>query len=345
MRIITPYGKTKRESQGADNAVSVRKNSTGSIFTRRQLNLIEGSNVSLSVADDDIDDEIDITATVSLGSTPKLTPQGRLTRGTGEPVNTSASGVAANLYYTPYLGDGIALWNGSAWVTITFAETSLDISSLTSGVGYDVFGYLNSGSLALEKLAWTSATARATAIAIQDGFYCKSGDKTRLYLGSFYALSSSTTADAYDDTADNGYGRLIWNMYNRVEQRMRFKATTDSWSYTTASYRQWPSNGAEGSKCRFFRGLDENPVRLEFRAITNQTGARAGVGLDSVTTSSHTLSQDMSGTHLNVLYYDHPGIGLHYLAPLEYGTGSATWYGDNGEPTRVQAGWSASIWG
>lgn len=48
---------------------AVRKNSTGSEFTRRRVNLIEGSNVTLTVADDVGDDEVDVTiAAASSGS-------------------------------------------------------------------------------------------------------------------------------------------------------------------------------------------------------------------------------------------------------------------------------------
>lgn len=39
----------------------VRKNSTGSTFTRGRLNLIEGTNVTITVADDSADDEVDVT--------------------------------------------------------------------------------------------------------------------------------------------------------------------------------------------------------------------------------------------------------------------------------------------
>lgn len=41
--------------------VGVRKNSAGSVFTRSRLNLIEGANVSLTVADDPGNGEVDVT--------------------------------------------------------------------------------------------------------------------------------------------------------------------------------------------------------------------------------------------------------------------------------------------
>lgn len=49
--------------------VGVRKNSTGTVFTRQQINLIEGSNITLTVADDAGTPEIDVTITASSVST------------------------------------------------------------------------------------------------------------------------------------------------------------------------------------------------------------------------------------------------------------------------------------
>lgn len=51
------------------DGVQVRKNSAGSTFTRRRVNLIEGTNVTLTVADDSGNDEVDVTIAAS-ASTP-----------------------------------------------------------------------------------------------------------------------------------------------------------------------------------------------------------------------------------------------------------------------------------
>lgn len=49
------------------NGLNVRKNSAGSVFTRRRLNFIEGTNVTLTVADDGTDGEVDITIAATGG--------------------------------------------------------------------------------------------------------------------------------------------------------------------------------------------------------------------------------------------------------------------------------------
>ena len=49
------------------DGVGVRKNSTGSTFTRRRINFIEGTGVTITVADDSTDDEVDVTINSSGG--------------------------------------------------------------------------------------------------------------------------------------------------------------------------------------------------------------------------------------------------------------------------------------
>jgi hypothetical protein len=65
-----------------------------------------------------------------------------------------------------------------------FSEVSASLSGLTPNTNYDVLGYNNSGTLALDLVAWTNGTTRATALARQDGVLVKSGATTRRYLGT-----------------------------------------------------------------------------------------------------------------------------------------------------------------
>lgn len=256
-------------------------------------------------------------------------PGGRLTLSTGTPVTTSDVTGATTVYYTPYLHDAIVLWDGTRWVASTFAETSLALGTVTSALPYDIFGYLSSGTFTLEKLAWTSATARATAITIQDGRYCKSGDKTRLYLGTIFTTSTTATEDSITK-------RFVWNMYNRVPRPM-FKAETgaSNWSYTTASWRSANNNTA--IRLEIIRGLNEDAVQISnLAASQSSAGATTscGIGLDS--TSSPTGASPLLGGG-GVAYYQSgtaaydgfPGLGYHYFQSLEYGGTSASFFGNN----------------
>lgn len=155
-------------------------------------------------------------------------PGGRLTTESGVPVIVTDRTAQSTLYYTPFVHDQIVLWDGIDWTPTTFAETSIALSGLTSARPYDVFAYLSSGSLALELLAWTSDSARATAVTIQDGRYCKSGDKTRLLLGTFYTTSATATEDSVAN-------RYVANHYNKIPMPLSHTTNDAGHTYTGAT--------------------------------------------------------------------------------------------------------------
>ena len=135
---------------------------------------------------------------------------GRITLSTGVPVTTSDVTAATTIYFTPYQGNNISLYDGSAiWNVISFTELSIAVPATTATM-YDVFCYNNSGAATLEVLAWTNDTTRATALVLQNGVYVKSGATTRRYLGSF------RTTGVSGQTEDSVANRFVWNYYNRV---------------------------------------------------------------------------------------------------------------------------------
>jgi hypothetical protein len=175
-------------------------------------------------------------------------PGGRLTLSTNAPVADVTNGTT--IYYCPYVHNVIQLWDGTSWVAVTFTEKSLALGTMTAARGYDVFGYLDAGALALEMLVWTSATARATEVTLQDGRYCKSGDKTRLLLGSFY--SDTTT-----QTSDNTTKRLLSNIYNTVPSRCYVSEGTTH-SYNSTTWREW--NNASTHRIKVFSSRAQSIV-------------------------------------------------------------------------------------
>lgn len=182
--------------------------------------------------------------TFQAASAGTMVAQGRLTLTTGVPVLSSNVTAAGTVYFTPYNGNSISLYNGSAWTTITFSETSLALSGGTASRVHDVFGYNNSGSLALELLAWTNSTTRATAVTLQDGRLVKSGDATRLLLGSIYLDGSKQAAMQFDVGSANPSGQFgLCNVYNQVPHTARLRETTASWSYNSTTWRRFNSSG------------------------------------------------------------------------------------------------------
>jgi hypothetical protein len=159
---------------------------------------------------------------------------GRITLTSATPVLTSDVTAATSVYFTPYNGSKIEVYNGSFWMEAPFAELSLSLSGFTTNKVSDLWIYDNAGTLALERTEWTNLTTRATALALQDGRYCKSGTLTRLYVGSFRTNATSQC----DHTAKRAG---LWNMYNQVKTIIKANDTTNH-TYTTSSYRNWENN-------------------------------------------------------------------------------------------------------
>lgn len=278
-------------------------------------------------------------------SVPKVC-EGRLTLTSGTPVTTSDVTAAETVYFTPYKGNQIALYDGTIWKTYTFTELSVDVPNSTNM--QDVFIYDNSGTLTLELTAWTNITTRATALTTQNGVLVKSGSTTKRYLGSFEsnAVGNGTTEDSYAN-------RLVWNYYNRVRRPMKATESTNTWTYSTASYRQANANVA--NDLTFVVGVSEDLVSADvLAAATNSTGTprvvTVGIGLDSTTVNSATVSGTAAvtttGGIVTASYRDYPSIGAHALVWLEMGAGSdtQTWVGDNGGSGTFQSGITGEIW-
>ena len=274
---------------------------------------------------------------------------GRLTLTTATAVTTSDVTAATSIYWTPYKGNRVALYDGTDWNLLTFSELSLAVPATTATI-YDVFAYNNSGTVAIETTAWTNDTTRATALALQNGVLVRSGATTRRYLGSFRTTAVS------GQTEDSIAKRYVWNYYNRAWRNMRAAEATDSWVYTTATIRQ--ANGSTTNQLDFIVGWNDGIVNASVTvdASNASTGVALSVlvGLDSTTAAASGCLMSPASTQVANIpvvvmasWKGFPGVGRHYLAWLEYSqaTGATTWYGDNAVPTLRQAGIHGEVWG
>ena len=275
-------------------------------------------------------------------------PCGRLTLTSGTAVTTSDVTAAETLYYTPYKGNTIALYDGTNWRQYTFTERSIDVPDATQV--QDVFIYDNAGTLTLELTTWTNDTTRATALTTQDGILVKTGALTRRYLGTFYS-----TIAGNGQTEDSAAKRYLWNYYHRARRLTRSaQETTDAWSYTTAAYRQANANTANQFEVVIgvSEDLVEAAVLTNFQNGTGNVSVAVGIGIDSSTVNSATLfsAPETGGTQITQIscfYRGYPGIGKHDLRWLEYSeaTGTTSWYGDLAAGVAMAAGISGELLG
>ena len=268
--------------------------------------------------------------------------QGRLTLESGVAVSTSDQTAKTNVYFTPYNGNSVGLFDGTSWKLYTFSEITLALGTIADASNYDIFLYDNAGTLTLElSAAWTNDTTRANALALQDGVYVKSGATTRLHVGMLRTTSTTTTEDsAGGSTSQVGGKRFLWNRFNRVRRRLSVIDGTDTWTYSTTSYRQ--ANAASGNQVEIVAGDAIDDIRLFVSTWSlntiGPTACRIGIGEDSTTAQAaqtfftggvFAVNNDYANPEATLI--KSPAIGYHYYAWLENGSGSGTntWYGDN----------------
>jgi hypothetical protein len=275
---------------------------------------------------------------------------GRLTLEDGAPIATSDQTGATTIYFTPYMGNKISLYNTSTahWTIHQFAQLSHSLSGETADKNYDVFAKSTNGVVSLESLVWTDDTNRATNLVMQDGVYCKTGALDQRYIGTYRTTSSTGQCE------DSQSKRFVWNAYNQIDRQLYYLPSANSWTYTTATIRQ--ANNTAANKVEAVSGLEGSSIHVDNWVMCSNGAASAstfmavGIG-ESSTTANATGTIVMPATSLvaDAIVYSsahlkkHKAAGYHYYAMLEWSTAAntTTWYGDNGAPTVRQSGISA----
>jgi len=192
-------------------------------------------------------------------------PQGRLTLQSATPVMTTTQSAKTTIYYTPYVGDQVPLYDGSSMVMTTFAELSVattDTTKSPAAIGAskvnDWFVWSDAGTVRISHGPdWTSDTARSagTALVMVNGVLLNNASITNgpaaqrgTYVGTTRSNASSQLDWILPSTAvGGGKGTLaVWNAYNRVLSGGVCIDTTASWitASTTISAKNASANNA-----------------------------------------------------------------------------------------------------
>lgn len=154
---------------------------------------------------------------------------------------------------------------------------------------------------------------------------------------------------AHGQTEDSAKRRFIANIYNVTSRPLACFDPAASWTYTTAAWRQ--ANGSASNKVEVLFALGGGMLDIIASALIGPSvnGAnRAGIGVDVTNANLATLTGITAAaspaTSVNAVYRGCPGMGYHYAAPLEYGSGSGitTWFGDSGTDL-YRSGLSGSV--
>lgn len=256
------------------------------------------------------------------GGGDKYPCEARLSLETGVAISSSDQNAKGSVYLTKFRGDQIAVYDGSsAWTTLALgSDLSITLSTLSASLPHDIFAYNNSGALAIEGLAWTNATTRATALTTQNGVLVKSGATTRRYIGTIYLDGSKQCYDAK-------LHRWVWNYYNRADRQL-YKDVETSHSYNSTAIRYY--NNDSNQYVDFICGVDEDVINIimagQWLDIT--TGSETGyaiVGLDgTATTYAPLITSSINGRVAGSIFAIGFGVGYHKLTMLESAVGTVT---------------------
>ena len=258
-------------------------------------------------------------------------PGGRLTLATGDPLPTTDQLAKTTVYYTPYIHAFVNLYDGANWTTnLVSGEKSVAVPS-TTNTPFDVFGFLSAGDLALETLNWTNDTTRATGLARQDGFWVKSGDASRLYLGTGRTTGSSGQCE------DSAARRLLWNALNHKERKVSKVITATGYTYNTASMRSVNADTTfrHDAICGLVGSSWMELNMLIFCTSTVATFvASSGIGVGSTTVNSaktptFEVGIANAGMMMQARLQDYMPLGYQFYQALERGGGGAgtyTWF-------------------
>jgi hypothetical protein len=279
--------------------------------------------------------------------TSPLTPQGRLTFLSGTPVMTGDVNGGTTVYYTPYVGQWVSIWNGSAWLVVdSGGELSQALTDTTKSPAaaaaysiYDMFIWSDGGTIRCTRgPAWASSTIRALPLQRMAGLLTNSGDIVNgpranfgTYVGTILTDGAALVTFLNGGAAVGGSQAWIslWNMYNRIFWQGAVIDTTTSWVYSTAAWR--PANGSNYNRVTYVSGMPEDPIDARYvcEVLTANSAATAlgyvGVGVDSTTTPTglNTGMGSSSGNTMNIFApalaasNASPGIGRHFIQALE----------------------------
>lgn len=242
---------------------------------------------------------------------------GRLSLQSGEPVPTSSVSNATTVYYVPYTGQAVTLFNGvNAVPTNAAGELSIALgANWTTNSNWDVFVGLDGSTLRLcTGPAWTSSTARGsgagtTELTRLNGLLLNANTMTCRYanastfscatarcsyLGTFRTASAGITNWTFGTSASGGGAAVlgVWNFYNQVEVSTSVIDSGVAYSYSGVT-RQ--ARGSAGNQVSFIVGLQKNALWGGYQDEVGSGGGATGsigVGLNSTTTYTGTSTRN-----------------------------------------------------
>lgn len=297
----------------------------------------------------------------SASAAPIQPPQGYLTlqniAGGGPVQGANDITGASTVYYSPYIGNQIPIWNGSSFSVLVFPELTLNVSSSaqSASTAYDACVFNNAGTpTAVFGPAWSVSSgasasrgtgAGSTQLTRLNGIWvnavsiaANNGSSTFTVPALQCTYVGSVLIDASAGQISNyrtwGQSRKwgVWNAYWRVPIYLQAGDSTASWGYTTATIR--PSHGSTANSLITFVGLPEEATSLSFtqlviptQFVSQSVSGTIGFGYNSTTAFSGTtatFSEQSSGSFGTGTFNVGGTITAIYQPPIGIGAQTVT---------------------
>jgi hypothetical protein len=297
--------------------------------------------------------KIDV-ASLAAGVVPQA--QGRLTLVSNQPQMTNVAG-ASTVFYTPYNGLIVPLWNGSLVVAASIGaelsqavtDTSKSPAATIANKNYDYFVWRDpTGSVmrCTRGPPWTSDVARGTGagtteLARGGGIVVNAQTITNgpasqrgMYVGTIRTNGAGTIDWNRGGSAAGGLAALLtlWNNYNRFKLITDVRDSASSgWSNNVSAFHAF--HDSVGHRVNLLRGLDVEDAVIQFGAymtINPSTGvAGVAIGIDNTTTPVTSCYSQGVIDYKAPWWCRYPitSLGHHYYQALESGNSGTAGFG------------------
>lgn len=262
---------------------------------------------------------------------------GRLTLTTGVPVTTSDVTGSSSVFFTPYNGNLVTIWNGTMWVPYVFSQIGRTLTGLTSGKNYDVYGYVNSGSFTLDYVAWTNDTDRAISIEWLHGIQTNASQITGVISGNVVSanqaiLLGTIRTTSTTTTEDSVTKRFVSNALNPVPKLLARSDYVNSHTYSSTTIRGW--NNGSGATLEWVSTFPSRAPMLSLVGAmlpsgAGTQGARLGLGTSTSTTPALVIDHSAAaavGDGFALPLAPSTGYVIYYVSESATGTNNSTFY-------------------
>jgi hypothetical protein len=309
-----------------------------------------------------------MAAVAAVGGGAVSPPQGRLTLQTDTPVMTTTQSAKTTIYYTPYVGNLVPIYNGTSFAMTAFSELSVlttDATKSPAAIGVnkvnDWFVWNDAGTLRIgHGPDWTndttpSGTGTRPGLVMVNGIPLNNAAITNgpaaqrgTYVGTTHSNASSQLDWIYGAIAAGGTAGVfgVWNVYNRVYVTSLAGDLADSWTYNVIAVRA--ANAKTTMRHSFVCGLAEDCFTADYKSMHHPTtfNTTNGIGYDVTNAFSGRMASNLNPASITLSGdFSTTALGYHFFQACESGdTGGGTFYGDNGSTALFQTGLTFAGW-